>query len=333
MIGLLLVGTAFGQQVSFETLLEDKISIRAIELWEGKVWYAGSQSKFGYVEINNPENQKQVFLDDENKEYRTIAMYPKQVFTTVNIGSPAQFMGVSYELKPSKLDAYDQTEAFFDSYKVSAEHISSIAISDPLEDGTPLFRITSKKLNDRSNANLPTYIKGEAHFAASNTNIALKDDLVWIASGGMQSRIFKFNWATPYQWEVYETPFDKGNETTGIYSIDFYNTEIGIAVGGDYKKQSNNINNIATTNDGGKTWQTQASGKNAGYMTCVKYRPNSNGKDILAVGDQHISLSRDFGKTWKKLADQKNLYTLDWVDEENVVLAGKDRILKMKINF
>ena len=328
-----MVGLAFGQEVSFETLLEDKISIRAIELWEGKVWYAGSQSKFGYVNIEDPQDQKQVFLDDENKEYRTIAMYPKQVFTTVNVGSPAQFMGVSYELKPSKLDVYEQPETFFDSYKVSSQHISSIAISDPLEDGTPLFRITSKRLNDRSNANLPTYIKGEAHFAASNSNIALKGDYVWIASGGMQSRVFKFNWDNPYQWEVYETPFEKGNETTGIYSIDFYDTEIGIAVGGDYKKQAYNLNNIATTIDGGKTWKSQASGQNAGYMTCVKYRPNSKGRDIIAVGDQHISISRDSGKTWKKLAEQKNLYTVEWIDEDNVVLAGKDRIIKMNIKF
>ena len=329
----MLAGLVSAQEVAIETLLEDNISIRAIEIWNGKVYYAGSQSKFGYVDYNNPENKQQVQMNSDNKEFRTIAMYPENVFNTVNIGSPAQFYGISYELKPCPLDSYVQEEVFFDSFKVSAKNRSTIAISDPYEDGRPLFRVTGDQLYDKSNANLPTYFKGEAHFAASNSNIAMYDDKVWIASGGTKARIFKFDWANPYQWEVFETPFTQGGATTGIYSIDFYDVQQGIAVGGDYTKQYDNVNNIATTQDGGETWQIQASGKNAGYATCVKYRPNTKGKDIIAVGDQHVSFSQDFGKTWKKISDEKNLFALEWVDDSTVVLAGKDRIVKMKLTF
>ena len=128
-------------------------------------------------------------------------------------------------------------------------------------------------------------------------------------------------------WEVFETPFTQGASSQGIYSIDFYDENFGIAVGGDYTKQSDNINNIATTNDGGKTWKIQASGQNAGYMTCVKFRPKTKGQEIVAVGDQHISFSEDFGKTWTKISDEKNLYTCDWLDENTLVLAGKDKII------
>ncbi|MCV5004013.1 hypothetical protein OFM39_30620, partial [Escherichia coli] len=76
-----------------------------------------------------------------------------------------------------------------------------------------------------------------------------------------------------------------------MYSVDFCNDKFGIAVGGDYTSQKENRNNIATTYDGGKTWQIQASGQNGGYMTCVKIKPGSKGKEIIAVGDQHISYS------------------------------------------
>ena len=132
-----------------------------------------------------------------------------------------------------------------------------------------------------------------------------------------------------YYWQVFETPFIQGTSSQGIYSIDFYDKNFGIAVGGDYTKQSDNINNIATTNDGGQTWQIQASGQNAGYMTCVKFRPKTKGKELVAVGDQHISFSSDYGKTWTKISDEKNLYACEWLDKNTLILAGKDKIVKM----
>ncbi|MBF1149509.1 MAG: glycosyl hydrolase, partial [Cloacibacterium normanense] len=93
-------------------------------------------------------------------------------------------------------------------------------------------------------------------------------------------------------------------------------------------QQSDNVNNIATTSDGGETWQIQASGKNGGYKTCVKIRPKSKGKDIIAVGDQNIEFSSDYGKTWKTISQEKNLYVCEWIDENSLVFAGKNRILK-----
>ncbi|KAF1857593.1 hypothetical protein Lal_00014602 [Lupinus albus] len=171
---------------------------------------------------------------------------------------------------------------------------------------------------------------GEAHFAASNTNIATVGNTVWIATGGKTSRIFKFTWDKPFHWDVFGTPFVGGVSSSGIYSIDFYNEKLGIAVGGDYTKQKENVNNIAVTSDGGETWQSVASGKNSGYKTCVKYRPDSGGKEIIAVGDGDISFSDDFGKTWKVISEEKNLFVVEWVDKDNLVFAGKNRILKAK---
>src|SRR5690606_24662934 len=146
--------------------------------------------------------------------------------------------------------------------------------------------------------------KGEAAFAASNTNIASSKKYLWIATGGKASRIVRLTSKTG-KWQIFNTPFVQGESSQGIYSIDFSDDTFGIAVGGDYTKQEANVNNIAATNDGGKTWKIQASGKNAGYTTCVKIRPNSKGKEMVSVGDQHISYSQDFGKTWKTISDEK----------------------------
>lgn len=65
-------------------------------------------------------------------------------------------------------------------------------------------------------------------------------------------------------------------------------------------------------------------------MTCVKIRPKSKGKEIIAVGDQHISFSNDYGKTWTKISDEKGLYVCEWVDKNTLVFAGKNRIIKIK---
>lgn len=327
---IIIYAFASAQKFTIDTLLTDKISIRAIQLWDGKVWYAGSMSKFGYVKIKKPHIQRQIQINNKNQEFRVLAKLRDNFFETVNVGSPAQFYGISTDnLKISQLSKYTDSTVFFDSFKVLNNN-DGIAISDPYSNGKPCIVIISKKKNfSEKQSNLPTYFPGEAHFAASNSNIAMHKNEVWIATGGTKARIFKFNWKNPYYWQVFETPFIQGTSSQGIYSIDFYDKDFGIAVGGDYTKQTDNINNIATTKDGGQTWQIQASGKNAGYMTCVKFRPETKGKEIVAVGDQHISFSSDYGKTWTKISDEKNLYVCEWFSKNTLILTGKNKIIKM----
>lgn len=331
-VAIAVFGFSKSQNIKIDTLLTDNISIRAIEVYDGKVWYAGSQSKFGFVKIKNPKDKSQIKLNSKNQEFRVLARFKEGFFETVNIGSPAQFYGVSsVNLSVSELMRFSDSTTFYDCFKVNNTNNNGLAISDPFADGKPNFFITSKdkKMVNDTYRNVPTYAKGEAHFAASNSNIAMQGNKVWIATGGTKARIFKFDWVKPYDWEVYEMPIVQGTPSQGIYSIDFADENFGIAVGGDYKNQSENINNIATTNDGGKTWQIQASGQNAGYSTCVKIKPKSKGKEIVALGDGHISYSKDFGKIWTKISDEKGFYTCEWLDAKTLILAGKNKIAKL----
>jgi hypothetical protein len=75
----------FSQQIeSFKTILNDKISIRALEIYDNKVWYSGTDSKFGFVDLKNPENQKQIKLSEKKLQFRTLAQ-DKKAFYSVNI--------------------------------------------------------------------------------------------------------------------------------------------------------------------------------------------------------------------------------------------------------
>lgn len=327
----------FSQQIeSFETILNDKISIRAIELYDNKVWYSGTDSKFGYVDLNNPKIQKQIKLSEKKLQFRTLAQ-DKKSFYTINIESPAYFFKIDKKKLTHEIVFTDSVKtAFYDALHFLNDKYG-LTFSDPEENLNLKIAVLlpEKKIFDFLHTGFTNHDriklnKGEAAFAASNTNISSYNKTVWIATGGKASRIFKMK---DMSWEVFNTPIIQGESSQGVYSIDFASEKFGIAVGGDYTKQDANINNIATTDDGGETWQVRASGKNAGYMTCVKIKPGSTGKEIISVGDQHISYSSDFGKTWKKISDEKGFYVCKWVDKNTVVLAGKDKISVMKLKF
>ena len=328
---ILFIQNISAQKVEIETLLKDKISIRALQIWDGKVWYSGTDSKFGFVNLKDSADKKQIQLSQKPLQFRTLAQN-KTHFYTINIESPAHFFQIEKATLNFKVVFNDNdSTAFYDALKFSNNSFG-IAFSDPSENQRLNISQTrnggEKWIHCNDCKDFPYLEQGEAAFAASNTNIASAGNFIWIATGGTKSRIYRMK-NTDCNWEVFETPFIQGTSSQGIYSIDFYNKKFGIAVGGDYTKQAENINNIATTNDGGKTWQIQASGKNGGYKTCVKFRPKSKGKDSIAVGDQNIEFSQDYGKTWKTISEEKGLFVCEWIDESTVVFAGKNRILRL----
>ncbi|MDQ0781019.1 glycosyl hydrolase [Chryseobacterium sp. W4I1] len=321
----------FSQQIeSFKTILNDKISIRALEIYDNKVWYTGTDSKFGFVDLQNSKNQKQISLSDKKLQFRTLAQ-DKKSFYAINIESPAYFFKIDKKDLKSEIVFTDTVKtAFYDALHFANDQLA-YTFSDADTDNLLKLAVyksrkwsmykNSTKLND-----------GEAAFAASNTNIASSKNFLWIATGGKASRILKIDLKNE-NIDVFSTPFIQGESSQGMYSIDFYGDNFGVAVGGDYTKQDENINNIATSIDGGRTWQIQASGKNAGYSTCVKIKPGSKGKEMISVGDKHISYSSDFGKTWKKISDEKGFFVCRWINGNTIVFAGKDRISVMKLKF
>lgn len=321
----------FSQQIeSFTTILNDKISIRALEIYNDKVWYSGTDSKFGFVDLKNNENRKLIHLSDKKLQFRTLGQ-DKNSFYAINIESPASFFKISKKDLKSEIVFTDTVKtAFYDALHFVNNQLA-YTFSDADKDEMLKLAVYRKGKWGMFKSDLKLK-SGEAAFAASNTNIASSKDFLWIATGGKASRILRMD-LKKENIEVFETPFIQGESSQGMYSIDFYDDRFGVAVGGDYTKQDANINNIATTNDGGESWQIQASGQNAGYTTCVKIKPGSKGKEMISVGDKHISYSSDFGKTWKKISDEKGFFVCQWVDSHTVVLAGKDRISVMKLKF
>ncbi len=129
-------------------------------------------------------------------------------------------------------------------------------------------------------------------------------------------------------WEVFDTPIIQGKETTGIYSIDFYDESNGFAIGGDYTKPEENESNKIRTTDGGKTWEVVAQNQEPGYRSCVQYIPNGKGNELITVGFKGIDYSNDYGTTWKHLSDE-GFYTIRFLNDSTAYAAGKGRISKL----
>ena len=74
----------------------------------------------------------------------------------------------------------------------------------------------------------------------------------------------------------------------------FRDAKHGIVAGGDYRKESDAVDNLAVTNDGGVTW-TLVKGL-SGFRSVVAYVPGS--KTLIAVGPSGGDYSTDDGRTW-----------------------------------
>lgn len=317
--------------IAIDTLLQDTISIRAILVDNGKIWYAADKGRYGYYDTTTKEKfQETISRDSINPEFRSIAKNNGSIFI-ISVGTPGLLYKIEKDDSETKLVYKDDNEkAFFDSMQFWNDK-EGIAMGDPTDNcfSVIITRDSGNSWQKVSCKNLPEIVSGEAAFAASNTNLVVKNNMAWIVSGGKKSRIF-YTSDKGESWEVFNTPIIAGETMTGIFSADFYDENIGFAVGGNYEKPELNSKNKALTINGGKTWSLIGDNAGFGYASCVQFVPESGGKQIVTVGHSGLYYSSDNGATWKQLSNDKDLYTIRFIDNHTAIAAGKNKIVKIE---
>ena len=316
--------------VTIDTLLQDKISIRALALDHDKVWYAADQSRFGFIDMKTNQ-KKEIKLPSEKKsEIRSIAQTENYVFI-LNVGNPALLYKISKEdLSYVLVYQENHEKVFYDSMQFWNDK-EGIAIGDPIEGSFSVITTRDggvswqKMPSDR----LPHLEVGEAAFAASNTNIVIKGKTTWLVSGGKKARVFHSR-NKGKSWSVVETPIVQGKQMTGIFTADFYNSSVGFISGGNYEVLNQNFDNKAVTHDGGKTWKLVAQNQGFGYASCVQYIPNSHGKELISVGASGIYYSEDGGSSWKQWSTDSSLYTIRLLNDNTAIAAGKNKVIRIR---
>ncbi|WP_162128140.1 sialidase family protein [Flavobacterium phycosphaerae] len=316
--------------ITIDTVLNEKISIRAMVVDKDKVWYAGNNNQVGYYNFRTGEKlEKQIKNDTLKLEFRSMAQNSKAIFIA-NIGNPAFIYKMDKsDLSVVKVYSENHEKVFYDSMHFWNEK-EGIAIGDPTEDCLSIIitRDGGKSWEKTACDNLPKIAEGEAAFAASNTNICIKGNKTWVVSGGVKSRVFSSE-DKGITWSVTEVPIVQGKAMTGIFTADFYNKNTGIVAGGNYEVPEQNFQNKAITVDGGKTWNLIAENTGFGYASCVQYIPKSKGKQIVTVGAGGLYYSADGGNSWKQLSQDKSLFTIRFADEQTAFAAGKDKIIRI----
>ena len=322
--------TAFSSIV-VDTLLKDKISIRAIAINDDKVYYAANKNRVGYINLKSHfKFERKINKDSLDIEFRSIAITNNAVFI-VNIANPALLYRFSKDLVQKQLVYEESNEkVFYDSMQFWNDN-EGIALSDPTSNCLSILLTNDggKTWQKPSCDKLPKVNEGEAAFAASNTNIIIKGNNTWIVSGGKKSRVF-YSSDKGINWTVYETPIVQGEAMTGIFTADFYNDKIGFIAGGNYEKPNQNFQNKALTLNGGKTWKLVGENSGFGYASCIQFIPNSNGKRLVCVGSTGLFCSNDSGTSWSQLSQDNSLYTLRFIDNATAIAAGKDKIIRIK---
>jgi photosystem II stability/assembly factor-like uncharacterized protein len=152
----------------------------------------------------------------------------------------------------------------------------------------------------------------EGAFAASGSCVAVEGSYrelrrslewnveghVWLATGGGAARVLRSSDAGA-TWDAAQTPLMSGPASAGVFSVVFWNSKDGIAVGGDYQQPNATYRNVALTRDGGKTWEVPTGAKPHGYRSSVAY--DRDGKLLVAVGTSGSDYSSDGGDTWKPI--------------------------------
>ena len=89
-----------------------------------------------------------------------------------------------------------------------------------------------------------------------------------------------------------------------VFSVAFRDASHGVAVGGDYRKESEAAENAAWTSDGGATWSVVKDRGLSGFRSVVAFvgktsRPKAA---LIAIGPTGADWSDDDGRTWTSVA-------------------------------
>lgn len=318
-------------KLELKEIYNDSISCRALSIYDNQLYYAGNNGKYGVIDIKNENKifKGRIQHDSIFPEFRSIALTKNGIFL-LSVANPALLYQVSNDKKIVTLAYKEKNEkVFFDSMQFLNDDFG-LAMGDPVQNCLNVIQTTDggSTWSKMDCINLPKVEAGEAAFAASNTNLIIRNNSIFMVSGGKKARCFVSN-DIGKSWKVYNTPIIQGNTMTGIFTADFYDNKIGIIAGGNYEDLENNSKNKAITVNGGKTWRLIADGKGFGYASCIQFVPNSNGDEIVCVGATGVFYSNDRGENWKLFDKTKDLYTLRFYNDSIAYAAGKNKIVKL----
>ena len=324
---IFLLGNSGLTAQNIQVLHKDKdTSLRGLSVVDNSIaWVSGSK---GWTALSKDGGKtwdwKQI-KGYENLDFRDIEGFSTSKAIVVSAGTPAVIL-LTNDSGQTWKEVYrnESKEIFLDGMDFW-DTDRGIIYGDPIKGQMVLLesRDGGMSWQNISTQNTIALIDGEASFAASGTNIRTgKGGKVWVATGGVQSRLFRSH-DYGFNWEAIKLPIRQGKNSTGPFSIAFYKNKAGVAAGGDFLSDTSRVNNLVLTKNGGKDWYKPGIPL-YGYRSAIEFLSK---KELLASGPKGTDRSTDGGKTWIKLSDQ-GFHTVRKAKSGDLVLltGGNGRI-------
>lgn len=314
-------------------------TIRAIfPLNDNEVWFAGSNGRFGYTK-NGGRNWfvDSIKIDSSNLDFRSLSITPNGYIYLVSVASPAIVLRTHKDSLNWEICFEDSSKDAFLDMILFKDNNHGFILSDPKENCFNLYftKDAGSNWNKTPCAYIPQTLENEAPFAASNSNACWQSNTIYFLTGGIHgSRVF-YSADNGQNWKTSNLPIINGGKMTGGFSLDFYSSKTGLAVGGNWDSVLQKSQNICITKDGGITWNTLP--YELPYISCVNWLPNSNSRELFLLsgrakqgpsGMYIINLQND--SIWQ--FKNTNYLTSVFSSDSIAWLGGRNKIARLKLN-
>ncbi|WP_157687527.1 WD40/YVTN/BNR-like repeat-containing protein [Pedobacter psychrophilus] len=302
-------------------------SIRGLSVVNNHIaWLSGSNGWIAKTTDGNHFDWKQL-KGFEKIDFRDIEAFSKDDAIIVSAGSPGYILktidgGKSWKTVYQNNDA----EIFLDGLDFWNKK-EGIIFGDAI-DGLMQILITKdagetwQNISSKANIQLA---KGEGGFAASGTSIRTFKNNVYIATGGLKSKLYVSN-DKGNNWKNLDLPILQGEPSQGCFSLAINRNQIFIA-GGDYLKDKSSTANYFYANLKDMKWKSPAISP-LGYKSCLEFIGENK---LITTGTSGTDYSLDNGLTWINL-NKESFNVCRKAKKENLILmaGSKGKIVKVE---
>ena len=225
--------------------------------------------------------------------------------------------------------------AFFDGMSFDQTGKHGWLMGDPINGKIHLLTTADagKTWRQLPSASSPSVAGGVAAFAASGTHILCpNEETVFIGLGGTDVKSTEPHHAavvittnSGLEWQYVTVPILAGH-SAGIFSITEITPESPrlIVVGGDYLKPEQNTDNVAISDDTGRSWRLPKTSHPDGFRSAVVSMLHDDGNTLLiSTGPSGTDQSTDGGESWSGVS-HVGFHTMSFVSPATGWAAGSD---------